>query len=641
MPRVQDTLERATSALEACRKHPAAEAAEAAAHEAVVAAAAAAEAAMSHPHLQAALTHPVVHAATSDPRVVELRAHVAPFTPAFLGALGGLLLVGLLRLLGCVCGCLFGRPRAPFRKTAGTDGSEGGGRKQPAKGAAKHGKERGKTRLIGAGEGALRTDEPPSALGSAVAPIVAATHALLRLNPFVGGGGNGQHHSLDRTNSARARRDGGGSPPLTPTAASTPGEWGSPSEVDDWGSPAGLSPVAHVERARGARGKHSARTPPSAHHPAGGGRQQQQQQQPASDHPRLRATLKGFKEPVLSASLSPDGNLAAAVSVDRTLRVFSGLTKAVTQKQPLATPLIANVPDEHATCCALSANGRNVIVATATSRRLRAYTITPPGTKSAKAGVVLRKEFPPRGEPPAHTAPMCAALLAPNSKFVLTVGSEEDRDVKMWSLAGALIAKATNSKLAAQFGASISADSRLIAIAAAASTNGRPISPKHGQVTIFEVAYEGEEPVGLASVMCVSGHTQGVNDVSFASDCVHLALASNDGEWSVWKTDVRYDLRQDAKEHARGIAPTLTPFERVALSPFARRLIGASASQLAIIDVSAAALGGSALLEVLHTGHAGIGALAFSGDGLCALSGGDDGKLRLWEVEDSDKAGTI
>ena len=45
-------------------------------------------------------------------------------------------------------------------------------------------------------------------------------------------------------------------------------------------------------------------------------------------HPRLLCTLKGFSEPITSATLSPDGALAAAVSTDRSLRVYPGLERA-------------------------------------------------------------------------------------------------------------------------------------------------------------------------------------------------------------------------------------------------------------------------------------------------------------------------
>mmetsp|Transcript_16469 Transcript_16469/g.53943 ORF Transcript_16469/g.53943 Transcript_16469/m.53943 type:complete len:168 (+) Transcript_16469:263-766(+) len=43
---------------------------------------------------------------------------------------------------------------------------------------------------------------------------------------------------------------------------------------------------------------------------------------PPLSHPRLLCTLKGFSEGVTGAALSQDGALAAAVSSDRTLRVF-------------------------------------------------------------------------------------------------------------------------------------------------------------------------------------------------------------------------------------------------------------------------------------------------------------------------------
>ena len=86
-----------------------------------------------------------------------------------------------------------------------------------------------------------------------------------------------------------------------------------------------------------------------------------------------------------------------------------------------------------------------------------------------------------------------------------------------------------------------------------------------------------------------------------------------------------------------GAAPGGVPFERIALSPFAKRLVGATASQLCIVNV---ALG--AVLETVPTAHGGVTALCYSSDGLRALSGGEDGRLRVWRVEDdAAKAGTL
>ncbi len=121
-------------------------------------------------------------------------------------------------------------------------------------------------------------------------------------------------------------------------------------------------------------------------------------------------------------------------------------------------------------------------------------------------------------------------------------------------------------------------------------------------------------------------------------------MAARDGEWSVVATDVRYDLKQEATEYARGRAPT-QPFELIALSPFAKRLVGATATSISIVNVKAAARGAkgaAAVLETMSHGHGRVSALSYSSDGLRVLSGGADAKLRLWRVEDDgSKAGFI
>ena len=140
---------------------------------------------------------------------------------------------------------------------------------------------------------------------------------------------------------------------------------------------------------------------------------------------------------VTGAALSQDGALAAAVSSDRTLRVFSGLRQAgsgdpqrvplvlswtaprlllVVLGAPLPTPLIANVHLDFGTACSISASGRNVLVATAAGRRLLAYSLSPK--------LQLRREFDAAA---VHPAPLSAAILAPNSQYIVTVGSEGDR----------------------------------------------------------------------------------------------------------------------------------------------------------------------------------------------------------------------
>ena len=551
-----------------------------------------------------------------------------------------------------------GAAKASRAKTGG--GSGGGGR----------GGGKGGGRMRGVGEGELRSDTElagPSMLDLCLAPWRACARLVRSISSW--------WRLLMPASTGAVPSTGGGQRGRRPAVAM-------PGTVDD-GEGVAAGGVSGGSGGGGAAS--SARATVSR--PAGRGTAD-----PAVSHPRLVATLKGFSEGVTSAALSQDGNLAAAVSSDRTMRVFSGLSHA--GAAPLPTPLIANVKLDHGSYCSLSANGRNVVVATTTSKRLLAYTITPPGAKQAKAGLALRKEFPAGGS--AHAKPMCAALLAPNSRFILSAGSEDDLTVKLWSPAGDLIA-AVDNKQAAQHGASISADSKLVAIAGAAhrgpSAASRSVSPNHGQVrrahslapkhaprrptphrpfprwtsvghahairsvgglclrearqplfgpgrarqvSVYEVMYNGDKPIGLRLVLNVGGHTRGVTSVSFAQDCVHLALAALDGEWSVVGTDVRYDLKVAAREDARGKAPH-APFEMIALSPFAMRLVGATASaSISIIDVAS-----GRALETIEAGHGAVTALAYSFDGLRVLSGGGDGKLRLWRVGEDDQAGQL
>ena len=351
---------------------------------------------------------------------------------------------------------------------------------------------------------------------------------------------------------------------------------------------------------------------------------------PLITHPRLMVTLKGFAagESVTSAALSQDGSMAAAVSTDRTLRIFQGLNKVGEKSAVLPPQIIANIPLDHGTALSLAPNGRNVVIATCQSRKVLAYSITPK--------LAVKRSFPAAGS--AHPRPMCSCLLAPNSKYILTVGSESDLSAKIWTLGGELI-DSVETKHVAQFGGSISADSCLIALACtSAATPSRSVAPAHGQVPVFQVDFTtGGEATGLTQVLNVAGHTRGVTSIAFAQDCVHLAVASHDCEWSVVSTDVRYDLKVPAKEKARGGAPNGLPFERIALSPFARRLVGATATTMSIVDVER-----RQVLETIQTGHNGISALCYSSDGLRALSAGQDGRLRLWRVEDDDaKAGKL
>ena len=561
-------------------------------------------AAMASEPLQRALHHP-------HWQVTQSHQHFGSFVQGLWGLLGVVVSVWLLRCGGCL-----GRnaiaPKAAAKDKANpksaTNVSKGGefkggkaAAKRSAKGSAKGG---GGGRLRGVGEGELRSDEElagPSMLSKVLAPLRAGLGAIVgvgrlvvSLFSLVGSLGRGGGRAADGVE-----------------------------EDDEEDDEATTDAAGGGSSANGANGVKAAakKKPPKIEE---------------ITHPRLLATLKGFTEGISAAALSSDGDLAVGASTDRTMRFFSALGLA--GKEALPPPLVHHVAAtrpgvglDHGVGCSFSSDLGLLVLGTAQSRRLLTYTLAP-----AKAGSKLhlqpRKEMPAKGGA-AHPRPVSAALAAPNGRFVVSVGAEDDRTIKLWSTAGELVCSVDN-KQAAQYGASISADSRLIAVAAAAHggshSASRAVAPRHAQVSVYEVVLNGESPVGLRLVLSVAGHIRGISAVAFSSlGCNHLALAAKDGAWTVVKTDVPAlaATKEEAKELGRGhVRPGF--FERLALSPLARRLIGATATTMSIVDV-----GTAAVLETISTGHGVTSSLAMSADGLRVLTAGEDGKLRLWRVE--------
>ena len=486
---------------------------------------------VSYPQVQAALSHPHVQTALQHPHVATVVAALEPHLQAMMGhshfaTVAGVWQVLLLASLGwwllSLCACrrggksLGGKPQTRATRAAASDlalAAQAASRKKP-KGGSKKGGNGGGGRLRGAGEGELLSDEElraqvPSALELLFSPIIGAyrlTRSAVTLlttraepPPTKAGRGRGAMHAA----ALAAADEGSGD--------------GEMHAADASGPPSGAQrlPTSGAGRPKSGGGAEAVPVPA-----------------------RLLTTLKGLRvgEMVTSAALSQDGQLAAAVCTDRTLRIFSGLHHAGGERAILPTPLIGNIPLDHGTACSLSSNGRNVLVGTCQSRHVLAYTVisthtsylahptfiypcasyfarptwlsylahptlrvppgvsllhsphaclpdirqvTPPGGK-AKAGIAFRKEWPQGAREAAHGTPMRAVLLAPNSKFVVTV---DERTVKLWSPLSGELVSSVETKQAEQYGASISADSRLVAIAAASSPGGtRKVAPRHGQV---------------------------------------------------------------------------------------------------------------------------------------------------------------
>ena len=323
--------------------------------------------AAAHPHVETALAHPHVRLVLSHPHVNATLHH--SHLPSLTGWLSvcctTAVCIALLRC--CLCGSRregVSAQETPAQSAARAAKKERQkeARQQSSKASGKKGGGGGKSSLRGVGEGELRdtSEDVVSTFELVTGPFKKVYRAVKVVGGWV-------WKMVVGSKEEEAAPKRGGKPVLPPGGA------GAVQLDDDVPATAATSASSSGRSDRPPHGS-------STTIPKGKGKSNE----PLLTHPRLLATLKGFErgESVTSACLSQDGNLAVAVSTDRTLRIFPGLRTAGSGT-PLPAPLIANVRLDYGTACSLSANGRNVVVATAQSRKVLAYSITPKVTRGA------------------------------------------------------------------------------------------------------------------------------------------------------------------------------------------------------------------------------------------------------------------
>ena len=266
---------------------------------------------VTQPHVQALITHPNFKATMAHPH-----------WPNLIHSLSILLSVGVA-LTFIRCCCCRGRHSPGTNKQAAA-AREKAAKRQASRQAAKGHKKSGggaPGRLRGVGEGQLYSDDElrgPSTVETALrvllmpyrvlSSIVATVRPLVALLGGTGGEGS---------------RAAGNTKRRTNTSPPSDDDDHEEEEAVAVGASGGGSGHQASSRRPNWKSKASADAGPT--------------------HPRLLATLKGFKEGVTAATLSTDGELAAAVSSDRTMRVYSGLRTAG-DGAALPHPLMAQVP---------------------------------------------------------------------------------------------------------------------------------------------------------------------------------------------------------------------------------------------------------------------------------------------------------
>jgi len=288
----------------------------------------------------------------------------------------------------------------------------------------------------------------------------------------------------------------------------------------------------------------------------------------------------GHTGPVRDLAFSPDSQLLATASLDRTVRFWDAATG-----QPHGTPLTGHTGGVWGV--AFSPDGRLLATASA-DQTVRLWD---PATGR------------PRGSPLiGHTGGVWVVAFSPDGRLLATAGA--DKTVRLWDPAtGQPHGPPLTGHTDAVYGLAFSPDGRLLATASGDQT-----------VRLWDPA------TGQAHGLPLTGHTNEVNDVAFSPNGQLLVTASTDGTVRLW---------DPATGQAHG--PPLTGDNSrvwgVAFSPDGRLLATAGADQtVRLWDPTTGQPHGPPL-----TGHTdGINAVAFSPDGRQLATGGSDQMVRLW-----------
>jgi len=208
----------------------------------------------------------------------------------------------------------------------------------------------------------------------------------------------------------------------------------------------------------------------------------------------------------------------------------------------------------------------------------------------------------------AHTKDISSIGIG--SKFFMSCS--EDTEFKVWSLSitpspnsdigkAALLATVNTNQMQNHM-AVVSPDSKFVGVAAFTS-----------DVRLWEVKYNKSGQFDqVHRALELKGHKRGINYLGFSKDGTHVATASKDGSWRLWRVNVRYNIGEDPvcelvvqTQHAN--------VDRIAFNPTKAILVTTSGCTIQFWDTGSGKLVKD-IPDALHPGSVLLG-LAWSPDG--------------------------
>ncbi|MGW0734398.1 nSTAND1 domain-containing NTPase [Streptomyces sp. NPDC002851] len=322
----------------------------------------------------------------------------------------------------------------------------------------------------------------------------------------------------------------------------------------------------------------------------------------------LATPLLGHTGAVYLTSFSPNGQLLATASYDRTVRLWDVSDRS--RPKPLGKPL----------------TGHTSWVSTAV--------FSPDGTTLASAsddGTIrlwdVRDPRHPRplGKPlTGHDGTVYLLAFSPDGRTLAS--ASEDRTVGLWDVhdpSRPKVLDALKGHTAAVRSVAFSPDGKTLAAGA-----------DNGAIRLWKLAGQ-RDPKPIDTVL--TGHRGTVHSVAFAPDGRTLASGGSDETLRLWNVA---DPR-DAQSIGEPLAGHTGPIWSVAFNPDGTMLAAGSADSTASLWNVRDREHPSQVGEPLAGGSGEMYAIGFSPDGRTLATGSGDNKVRLWSIPTSDMIGRI